>query len=93
MHAVGLELVDNVYSAISDPSAALPTVPRWNIVIQMTKLIYVNFISIIPYGECQSILTYILRWNDPKVVVDLYLMHNCDGNFCQYIVHVYQLLT
>ena len=43
MHAVGLELVNRVYNATSDPSAALPTVPRWNLVIQMTKLIYVNF--------------------------------------------------
>ena len=79
MHAVGLELVDHVYSAISDPSAALPTVPGWNIVIQMTKLIYVNFKSIIANGKCHSILIYLLRWNDPKVitylevVVDLYL--------------------
>ena len=28
MNAVGLELVDHVYSATNDPSAALPTAPR-----------------------------------------------------------------
>ena len=42
MHTVGLELIDHVYSATGDPSAALPTAPRWNIVTQMTKLIYMN---------------------------------------------------
>ena len=31
MHAVGLELVNHVYSATSDLSAALPTAPRWNL--------------------------------------------------------------
>ena len=30
MHAVGLKLVNHVYSATSDLSAALPTGPRWN---------------------------------------------------------------
>ena len=68
MHAVGLELVDYVYSATSDRSAAQPTAPRWNIVIQMTKLIYVNFKSIASNGKCHSIPVYLLRWNDPKVI-------------------------
>ena len=65
---MGLELVDHVHSATSDPSAALPTAPRWNKVIQMTELIYVNFKSIISNGKCHSISIYLLRCNDPKVI-------------------------
>ena len=70
MLAVGLELVDHVNSATSDPSAALLTAPWWNIVIQMTKLIYVNSKSMISNGKCQSIPMYLLRWNDPKVITE-----------------------
>ena len=51
MHAVGLELVNHVYSDTSDPSAALPTAPGCNLVVQMTKLIYVNFKSILFNGK------------------------------------------
>ena len=54
MHAGRLELVDHVYSATNDSSAALPTAPGWNILIQMTKSIYVNFKSIMSNGKCHS---------------------------------------
>ena len=60
----GLELVDH-------RSAALPTAPRWNIVIQMTKLIYVNFKSIISNGKRHSVPIYLLRWNDPEVILEV----------------------
>ena len=54
MHAVGLELVNHVYSAKSDLSAALPTAPRWNLltlnVILMSmkpdNLLFVFFVGV-----------------------------------------------